>query len=209
MWESLRVDDAPVPAAEAAQTGTGAAGHDASEFVSALDAIVRRLAMARVPLTLFKLQFVGLPAALAQNVAAAVSGTSGLLGRMSPDVFLIVDLGPRPVGGTMMPVVDRLARRIRPLFAAAPSLRNAEVRITELRFNSDEGVAAEFLLAQLNQRPHSRLLLSGRILSAAAATAAEPARRPRLPPGLAGGFASASVIPLAGIGASAALPADG
>jgi hypothetical protein len=208
MRDSLRVDDSLAPAPRGAEA-EGAMVHDSHEFAMTLDGVVRRLAMARIPLTLFKLQFVGVPTQLAQNVAVAVGGTTGLIGRVAGDVFLIVDLGPRPTAGTMTPMVQRLAHRIQRLFAAAPSLRNGEIRITELRFNSDDGVGAALLLAELNQRPHSRLLLSGRILSAAAATAAEPARRLRLPPGTVGGFASASVIPLPGVVASAIASVEG
>src|SRR5262245_21723139 len=125
MRDSLRVDDAIALAPRVAPAvGDGAIVRGLPAFAAALDSVVRRLAMARIPLTLFKLQFVGLPPQLAQNVAVAVSGTTGLVGRLAADEFVIVDLGPRPAGsGSITPIVHRLAQRIQRLFAAAPSLR--------------------------------------------------------------------------------------
>lgn len=177
--------------------------HDAHGFARTIDSVIGRLSMMRMPLSLIRLQFTGMPAALAHNVAVAVCGRSGVLGRVSADVYMILDLGPRPAHPSGANG-QHLAQRIQRIFVAAPSLRSSDVRISELQFGSDEGRTGALLMSELDQRPRSVVTLCGRLLSVAASTAAEPVRRPRLPPGPPGGFAKASVIPLPRMTASAA-----
>lgn len=208
MREWLKSDEGNEGASPAGRDA--AVAHDAAAFARSLDAVVARLSMMRVPLSLFKLQFVAMPAALAHNVAVAVCGKSGVLGCIAPDLFMILDMGPRPLGNRASgSEIQRLGQRIQRIFIAAPSLRASEVRISELQFGSDEGRTADMLIAELNQRQQSTITLSGRILSVAASTATEPVRRPRLPPGTSDGFATASVIPLPRATASATAPGKG
>lgn len=124
----------------------------ASGEMAALDRIFELLALSRVRMTMVCLDFGDVPSRVARRAAQAAAGTTGFLTTLSPQRFLIVDVGPR---GASPRDDQAIAERVRALAMAVLSersdMRRLRLKSAELHFWSDQAGAAALRLSEIER----------------------------------------------------------
>lgn len=117
---------------------------------AALDRMIELLALSPVRIALVALEFLETGPRVAANAAMAACGATGFLIALSPQRFVIVDVGPR---GASPRADQAIAERIRALAMAALSgrrdARPARLRTADLHVWSDQAVSARQCFSQL------------------------------------------------------------
>ncbi len=117
---------------------------------AALDRMIELLALSPVRISLVALEFLETGPRVAANAAMAACGATGFLIALSPQRFVIVDVGPR---GASPRADQAIAERIRALAMAALSgrrdARPVRLRSADLHVWSDQAVSARQCFSQL------------------------------------------------------------
>lgn len=125
-----------------------ATGATDSNLLDELQALLDRLGAAKISLTLYLIEFGGLPHRLAKPLLQEAAGSCAMLRLPAPGQYLVIYLGPEPspeAGGFL----GRLGRGLAKLAPAAmPECAWAEVRM--LRRCNHDIAAPAYLLLDLN-----------------------------------------------------------
>jgi len=136
--------------AGSADTGYSTAPVTTESGAAALDRMIELLALSPVRISLVALEFLETGPRVAANAAMAACGATGFLIALSPQRFVIVDVGPR---GASPRADQAIAERIRSLAMAALSgrrdARPARLRTADLHVWSDQAVSARQCFSQL------------------------------------------------------------